>query len=50
MENPFSYGVLFQTPGGEALLWEPDRDLWRAMAAPALQVQLPSEKLLLLKG
>ena len=50
MENPFSYGVLFQTPGGEALLWEPDRDLWRAMAAPALQVQLPPEKLLLLKG
>ena len=50
LENPFSQVVALRTPGREALLWEVDRDRWQALAAPALQVQLPPEKLLLLKA
>ena len=50
LENPFSQVVALRTPGREALLWEVDRDRWQSLAAPALQVQLPPEKLLLLKA
>ena len=51
LENPFSCTVMLRTPGPRAgtLGWETDKDLLRENAAAMVRVQLPPEKLLLLR-
>ena len=50
MENPTSCTVALRAPGGAAsLLWEVDKDLWRQLRAPTVEIHLPSDALLVLQ-
>ncbi len=52
VENPFSYTVMLRAAGQGAtdIGWETEKALWRRTAAASVQVELPPEKLLLLRG
>ncbi len=50
VENPFSYTVALRSPEGTAsLFWETDKDLWRQIQAPSIEIYLPSDALLMLQ-
>lgn len=52
IENPFSQTVMLLVPGegNTPLGWETDRETWRRYRAPELEISLPKDRLLLLRG
>ena len=52
IENPFSFTVMMLAPGGGnvPIGWETEKHIWREHRAPELEINLPKESLLMLRG
>ncbi len=53
IENPFSYTVMLTSADGQGKApfgWELDKELWRSLRREALEVCLPEDSIILLKG
>lgn len=51
IENPFSYTLMLRAPGEGSVPvgWETEKHVWREHRAPELEINLPKQKLLLLR-
>jgi len=51
IENPFSFTVMLAVPGGASPVgWVTEKEVWRALRAPELEINLPRQSLLLLRA